>query len=484
MHLTNYAINKHSENFKRDEESGSKRTIKSILIELEKTRGIDKEAVWDRVCDAIVKTILTVQPQLSKILKGWFPKNADANFTGCGSQCFEILGFDVMLDNKLKPWVLEVNHSPSFACDSDLDKEIKSGVISGAIKLLNLSGSSQRKYQKQEKVKSQSRLWKSSSVTPKKSDKKPISDESRSDFNTSSVVKTDSCPSPLQNEPSQSSTQQSTSNQNIMGSIASSESFLSTPEVRIGFKKQTLGRIHKLEMQQKALDEYLLKFDPILISKLDEFEDINMGNYKRIFPPDDEKKLKQYLYLISETSKMSSETNATKIRKVYMEQKKEKELERHKAVELWKANRERLVHIHHKVDSKMTLSTSSLFDSAIKEVRTLRKRSYIPIEEFRSIERPSDLVRADEPWKKRVSTNIHNMSWGDDLQEHPKYYTTGSTPRLVRNSSVARGQNGISAFGNFDHLFQANAMFKEKERELEIIRRSVFRREQPRWNMK
>jgi len=53
------------------------------------------------------------------------------------SSCFEILGFDVMIDHKLWPWLLEVNHSPSFNTDSDLDKDVKSTVIGDTIKLLN-----------------------------------------------------------------------------------------------------------------------------------------------------------------------------------------------------------------------------------------------------------------------------------------------------------------------------------------------------------
>ena len=35
--------------------------------------------------------------------------------------CFEILGMDVMIDNKLKPWLLEVNHTPSFCTDTPFD---------------------------------------------------------------------------------------------------------------------------------------------------------------------------------------------------------------------------------------------------------------------------------------------------------------------------------------------------------------------------
>ena len=39
--------------------------------------------------------------------------------------CFEVLGMDVILDHKLKPYLLEVNHSPSFTTDTPLDAAIK-----------------------------------------------------------------------------------------------------------------------------------------------------------------------------------------------------------------------------------------------------------------------------------------------------------------------------------------------------------------------
>lgn len=53
--------------------------------------------------------------------------------------CFEILGFDIILDNKLKPWLLEVNHAPSFGTDTPLDFKIKKDLIADTIQLLGLS---------------------------------------------------------------------------------------------------------------------------------------------------------------------------------------------------------------------------------------------------------------------------------------------------------------------------------------------------------
>ena len=41
------------------------------------------------------------------------------------SACFAIYGFDIFLDRKLNPFVIEVNRSPSFSCDSPLDRDIK-----------------------------------------------------------------------------------------------------------------------------------------------------------------------------------------------------------------------------------------------------------------------------------------------------------------------------------------------------------------------
>ncbi|KAF2987717.1 hypothetical protein EK904_001155, partial [Melospiza melodia maxima] len=51
--------------------------------------------------------------------------------------CHELFGFDIMLDENLKPWILEVNISPSLHSNSPLDVTIKGQMIRD---LLNLAG--------------------------------------------------------------------------------------------------------------------------------------------------------------------------------------------------------------------------------------------------------------------------------------------------------------------------------------------------------
>ena len=41
-----------------------------------------------------------------------------------------------MLDHKLKPWMLEVNHMPSFRADTGIDFEVKHDLILNTLRIL------------------------------------------------------------------------------------------------------------------------------------------------------------------------------------------------------------------------------------------------------------------------------------------------------------------------------------------------------------
>ena len=124
--MTNYAINKDNASFKADASAdattGHKRTLDSVLLRLARD-GVDVEALNAQMRDIVVKTLISVQPDLYHHYRTSQPSDIYNNM------CFEILGFDVLIDENAKPWLLEINHAPSFATDSDLDQEVKSKVI-------------------------------------------------------------------------------------------------------------------------------------------------------------------------------------------------------------------------------------------------------------------------------------------------------------------------------------------------------------------
>lgn len=155
MHLTNYAVNKLSPNFVFNEDVeladvGHKRSLTSTLKMLE-DQGHDVVALWKQISRIIVKTLLVAHPTLSHTYKSCQPDDYS------NSMCFEILGFDIILDHKLKPLVLEVNHSPSFTTDSPMDLAIKTAVIGEAVKLMNISPKLRVKYYTKKRAELQER---------------------------------------------------------------------------------------------------------------------------------------------------------------------------------------------------------------------------------------------------------------------------------------------------------------------------------------
>uniref|UniRef100_A0A0X3PV47 Tubulin polyglutamylase ttll6 n=2 Tax=Schistocephalus solidus TaxID=70667 RepID=A0A0X3PV47_SCHSO len=154
MHLTNYAVQKHSEKFVRDsEEAGTKRRITTVncwLIE----HGYDIDKIWEDIDDVIIKVLMSGLSVLRHNYKTCFPQHVET------SACFEILGFDIMLDRKLRPYVIEVNHSPSFHTDAQIDKEIKEALIWDTLQLANFAAVDRRKCVEEDRRRIKERLLK------------------------------------------------------------------------------------------------------------------------------------------------------------------------------------------------------------------------------------------------------------------------------------------------------------------------------------
>ena len=109
MHLTNYSLNKKSENFKSNDEAdggddGSKRTASSVFATLRAAGQIsDVGALWDEIGCLVGRSLAALHPVLST--------------ARTEQKCFQILGFDVLLDSKCRPWLVEINDHPSFRID-------------------------------------------------------------------------------------------------------------------------------------------------------------------------------------------------------------------------------------------------------------------------------------------------------------------------------------------------------------------------------
>lgn len=85
--------------------------------------------LWSRIYDLIIKTLLCSENYIVQSMKKY-----NCNRTNC----YELLGFDVLIDSDLKPWLLEVNISPSLATDAPLDMSIKSTLVTDTFNLVGL----------------------------------------------------------------------------------------------------------------------------------------------------------------------------------------------------------------------------------------------------------------------------------------------------------------------------------------------------------
>ena len=150
IHLTNYSINKNNLKYKpnQDNTNFSKNEIEEAenideneidddsskwsLVEYRyffQKLGNEKimEKIWNQIEEIVVKTILTVSED--------YYKEISINKI---NSLFELYGFDIMIDENFKAWLVEVNVNPSLHCTSPLDLNIKTDLITDIFNIIGI----------------------------------------------------------------------------------------------------------------------------------------------------------------------------------------------------------------------------------------------------------------------------------------------------------------------------------------------------------
>ncbi|CAH1989773.1 unnamed protein product [Acanthoscelides obtectus] len=107
VHLTNVSVQKHGGEY--NSLHGGKLSVQNLRLHLESTRGKQvTEKLFDQISWLIIHSLKAIAPVIAT-----------------DRHCFECYGYDIIIDNKLKPWLIEVNASPSLTSTTANDRILK-----------------------------------------------------------------------------------------------------------------------------------------------------------------------------------------------------------------------------------------------------------------------------------------------------------------------------------------------------------------------
>lgn len=99
--------------------SGCKWTFKQ-LKEYFVRAGYDFDNLWFKIKTIVMLTLIN----FSASVQDW-------------EWGFELLGFDIMVDNKFKPWLIEVNTPPALDVETPVDEMIKPKLVKDILEILD-----------------------------------------------------------------------------------------------------------------------------------------------------------------------------------------------------------------------------------------------------------------------------------------------------------------------------------------------------------
>ena len=145
IHITNYSINKNNENYKSNQKSNNEienneeninneedDSSKWSLVEYRnyfKKLGLNNimDNIWKQIEDIIIKSLITVSKENCQEI------SINKNYS-----LFELYGYDILIDESFKAWLLEVNVNPSLHCTSPLDLSIKTELFTDIYNLIGI----------------------------------------------------------------------------------------------------------------------------------------------------------------------------------------------------------------------------------------------------------------------------------------------------------------------------------------------------------
>uniref|UniRef100_A0A803XPC8 Tubulin--tyrosine ligase-like protein 9 n=1 Tax=Meleagris gallopavo TaxID=9103 RepID=A0A803XPC8_MELGA len=122
VHLTNVAVQKTAPDY--DPEKGCKWMIQQLRQYLTAKHGTGLvEVLFADMDNIFIKSLQSVQKVIIS-----------------DKRCFELYGYDILIDQDLKPWLLEVNASPSLAASSQEDYELKCHLLEDTLHVVDMEG--------------------------------------------------------------------------------------------------------------------------------------------------------------------------------------------------------------------------------------------------------------------------------------------------------------------------------------------------------
>lgn len=120
IHLTNVAVQKKSDTY--DKDIGGKWDLREMKVYLMAKFGEEKvNKMFDNIQRIIIKSFQAVQNVISK-----------------DKHCFELYGYDILIDSELTPWLIEINGNPSLTANTQLDSDNKIKMLDDMLTILDL----------------------------------------------------------------------------------------------------------------------------------------------------------------------------------------------------------------------------------------------------------------------------------------------------------------------------------------------------------